>query len=231
MLTSADEREMSRREQVQHPPQQQQQPQSRGRHPSAPSQARPRVPANNTNDNAPKSPTHPSAARPPPSQQQQHPHPPHAQPPRRAAAAAPLDPLEALFGGGGLGPFAPAGRREAPSSYATYPDRRGAAGAGEGESEGVVYDDEGIPYLVDPRTGTWYPQDQSPSRVPWYGHGYPRERDLGGYQDARRRSAAAGPPSPPSMRTSQRGRGGGGWMTPDNDYLFGRGGPLGGWGW
>ena len=227
MLTSADEREMSRREQ-----QQQQQPQSRGRHPSAPSQARPRVPTNNPN--APKSSPHPSSsARPTPSQQ--HPHPHHAQPPpSRRAPVTPLDPFEALFGGGGggLSPFAPSGRREVPSSYATYPDRRAGAGAGEGESEGLVYDDEGIPYLVDPRTGTWYPQAQSPSRVPWYGHGYPREQDLGGYQDARRRSAYA-PSSPPPMRAtaSQRGRGGGGWMTPDNDYLFGRGGPLGGWGW
>lgn len=157
-------------------------------------------------------------------QQQQQQHPQHAAQARRA----PLDPFEALFGGG-LGRSAPNSRREAPSSYATYPDRRDGAGEGEGEgeeeSEGdgrVAYDDDGIPYRFDARSGSWYPQTQQ-SRVPWYGHGYPRERDLGGrYQD---------PTRPPYVAPQQQQRRGGrGYLTPDSDYLFGRG-PLGGWGW
>ncbi|GAA5867775.1 hypothetical protein JCM3774_003407 [Rhodotorula dairenensis] len=215
MLTSADERDLHAGG-----PRQQPSLQARGRPAcNAPPQANPHGPP--PHQQGGRSPTHPSARQAPVNPPQ------HAAPARRA----PLDPFEALFGGGLGRSAAPSSRREVPSSYATYPDR-GSVAAGEGEGEGeeegegagrVVYDDDGIPYLFDPRSGSWVPQTQQ-SRVPWYGHGYPRERDLGGrsYQDPRRSSAYGAP--------QQQSRRGGGYLTPESDYLFGRG-PLGGWGW
>ncbi|GAA5990582.1 hypothetical protein JCM10908_003141 [Rhodotorula pacifica] len=190
-LTSADERELDGGGRSQAP--------FRSRHPSAPSQARPHVPHLGppvVRDQPSRSPDRAARRAEPPLQQRR----------------APVDPFEVLLGGG-------ARSSGSPDLHTAQPDRRGRGG--RADEDAVVYDEDGVPYFMDPRTGTYYPAAQQSRSVPWYAHGYPRERDLGGYQDARR-----------SRGGGRGGRGGHGWMTPESDYLFGGGRrPMGGWGW